>query len=178
MSVVIDRPIRTFLGSALLFCLVVFTLIDVRRVEGSSMEPTLETGQIIVVFRLAYGFRLPFQDAYRLTWKQIERGDIVVFRHPKTGDEIVKRCIGVPGDTIERTDGHLSVNGAILDIRIEKVERIPTETTIPKKRIYVVGDDRPNSIDSRYYGLISTNSVIGRVFTLRRSAPPNPERVD
>ena len=139
------------------------------------MEPTLEAGQIIVVFRLAYGFRLPFQDSYRFSWKQIERGDIIVFRHPRTGDEIVKRCIGLPGDTMERTDGHLSVNGVVLDIRIEEVQRIPTETTIPKKRIYVVGDDRPNSIDSRYYGLIPINSVIGRVLTFRRSTLPNPE---
>ncbi len=178
MSVAIHRPIRTFVGSAVLLCILVFTLIDIRRVEGSSMAPTLEAGQVIVVFRLAYGFRPPFSDSYLFSWNQIGRGDIIVFRHPLTGDEVVKRCIGVPGDRLQRSDGYISINGTVLDIRIEKVQRVPTEIAVPKGSIYVVGDDRARSVDSRYYGLIGVDTVLGRVIMSDNSPRWEPERLN
>lgn len=111
------------------------------------MEPTLKPGQVILINRLSYGLYLPFLKRYIAFWRQPEKGDILVLFHPEESTLVVKRCVAGEGDMIEHTIARLfSIN-----------------TTIPDGYLFVLGDNRPNSIDSREYGLIPMSSVYGRV---------------
>jgi signal peptidase I len=116
----------------------------------------------------------------KLSYKlhDIHRGDIVVFTKPK-GEEsdikdLVKRVIALPGESVEGRDGHIYIDGKLL-----KEPYLPdgTETStfgaqpVPSNSIWVMGDNRPASRDSRYFGPIPESSVVGRVFV--RIWPPN-----
>ena len=151
------NPIRAVGGSACITLIVVVSCLELRTVEGSSMAPALHEGQRVVVLRVAYGFSFPVVGGGPiLTWNRVKRNDIVVFHHPDTDEELVKRCIGVSGDRVV--------------VRGNGISLLPTggrvaegEYTIPPGFIYVEGDDTATSIDSRHYGLIPTRSIRGRV---------------
>jgi signal peptidase I len=122
------------------------------RVEGSSMEPTLKHGEFVVVNRLAY------------RWKDLQRGDIVVFYYPLDPERrFIKRVIGLPGDTVEMRDGQVWVNGRPLqETYIRKGGLEDGVWKVEEGHIFVLGDNRANSSDSRAWGLLSTRDVIGR----------------
>jgi len=128
---------------------------DVVMVEGSSMHPTLESGDRLIVFKLGYRFRLP------------EHGDIVVFRNPDNPRvNYIKRVIGVEGDRVEIKDGKVYVNGKAL---VEPYIAEPTlgeypETVVPEGTIFVMGDNRNFSRDSRnsQVGFIPLENVVGK----------------
>ena len=122
------------------------------RVDGFSMNPTLQNGEYILVNRLAYKTGQP------------NRGDIIVFRLP--GDEtqdLIKRVIGLPGDTVHVSDGVVTINGA----RLEEpyIAQDPLyfgEWTIPEDYLFVLGDNRNDSRDSHQWGLLPLENVIGK----------------
>jgi len=122
------------------------------RVDGFSMIPTLQNGEYILVNRLAYKTGQP------------NRGDIIVFRLP--GDEtqdLIKRVIGLPGDTVHVSDGVVTINGA----RLEEpyIAQDPLyfgEWTIPEDYLFVLGDNRNDSRDSHQWGLLPLENVIGK----------------
>ncbi len=149
-----------FVGS--LFIVVYLFILTPNQVKGASMEPTFHTGDYILTSRITYKFRRP------------QRGDIVVFKSPKNPDiEYIKRVIGLPGDKILIENGEVFVNG----IKIEE-NYISARTNlweggyvkdgipviIPNDYIFVMGDNRPRSSDSREFGPIPISSVIGQVF--------------
>jgi signal peptidase I len=118
-----------------------------------SMEPTLLEGDRILLNRLTYHFRDP------------ERGDVVVFHSPENKDEdLVKRIVAVAGDRLLIKDGHLYVNGGLQEepylFQQDFAGELP-ETTVPEGRVFVLGDNRNNSGDSRLFGPIVTDSIIG-----------------
>ena len=121
------------------------------------MAPALHEGQRVVVLRVAYGFSFPLVGGGPiLTWNQVKRNDIIVFHHPDTAQELVKRCIGIAGDRVV-----IRGNGVSL---LPPGGRVAEgEYTIPPGFMYVEGDDTATSIDSRHYGLIPTRTVRGRV---------------
>jgi signal peptidase I len=140
------------------------------QVRQVSMESSLEPGQYVLVDKLT-----PH-------WSSYERGDIVVLQPPTgwadpSGTPFIKRVIGVPGDQVEiRSDGHVYVNGQILD-ESEYTYRDPsgtaqptnafgdqTEWTLGPDELFVMGDHREQSEDSRAFGPIQVSSVIGRAF--------------
>lgn len=146
------QSIVTALLLAFLLRLFVF---DVVLVEGSSMHPTLESGDRLIVLKLGYRFKHP------------EHGDIVVFKNPDDPHvNYIKRVIGVEGDTVEIKDGKVYVNGTAL------VEPYIAETTlgeyprtvVPEGTIFVMGDNRNFSRDSRnsHVGFIPLENVIGK----------------
>ena len=121
-----------------------------------SMRPTLEEGDRILLNRLAYRFGEPAV------------GDIVVFDSPINAEEdLVKRIVGVSGDRISVSDGDLYVNGVaqsetyLLERDFEGEMR---EVVVPAGEVFVMGDNRNNSGDSRQFGPISTDSIIGSAF--------------
>ena len=130
-------------------------------IPSESMVPTLNTGDRILVNRLSYKLH------------DIHRGDIVVFEAPpeaQTSDvkDFVKRVVGLPGETVEaRDDGHVYVNGHKLSEpylpRGTRTDNMPP-TKVPRGEIFVMGDNRPASRDSRYFGAIKESTVIGRAF--------------
>lgn len=122
------------------------------RVDGSSMVPTLQNGQFVMVSRLAYILGEP------------SRGDVVVFHYPRDPEqEYIKRIIGLPGDTVEMMNGHVYVNDQIIE---EPYIAADARTTnlweIPEGHVFVLGDNRNNSQDSRNFGPVSMDNLIGK----------------
>ena len=151
---------------ALVVALVVKTfLFQAFYIPSASMEPTLEKGDRVLVNKLSYDLH------------DIHRGDIVVFELPsdKVGPDgikdLIKRAIGLPGDVIETREGLVYINGEKIDepylpdgVTTDKPP-IPKQT-VPDGHIYVLGDNRDNSADSRYEdrGPIPIDTVVGRAF--------------
>jgi len=106
---------------------------DWNDVPSGSMRPTILEGDRIYVNKLAFGLRVPFTHTWMARWGEPKRGDIVTFASPADGVRLVKRVVGVPGDTIELRDNHLIVNGvqAEMDITGPSSVELPTGARIP-----------------------------------------------
>ncbi len=125
-------------------------------VEGSSMRPTLENHQRLIVNKLAYKSDLP------------ERGDIVVFHFPIDPDQdFIKRVIGLPGDDIEIDNGEVRVNGEILiEPYIASAPSYVGVWHVPENQIFVLGDNRNNSSDSHAWGAVPMENFIGKAILI------------
>lgn len=155
------RARRRFLRSVVipaLLLLLVFTGVFVcepLRIGSASMAPTLRAGDHVLLDKLTYRLRPP------------QRGEIIAFRAPDSGDLTIKRVVGVAGDSVALEDGLLVVNGETGDESY--VDQRETDSayygpvTIPPGTVLVMGDHRGTSIDSRSYGPVQTADVIGRV---------------
>jgi signal peptidase I len=123
-----------------------------------SMEPTLDEGDRILINRVVYHFRDP------------KNGDIIVFHSPVTaGEDLVKRVIGVGGDRIAVRNGKLYINGVLQNEPYLLEQRMAgdyPETTIPEGQLFVMGDNRNNSGDSRFFGPIDEKLVLGCAFVV------------
>jgi len=149
-----------FIGS--LFIVIYLFVFTPNQVKGASMEPTFHTGDYILTSRLTYKFR------------RLERGDVIVFKSPKNPDiEYIKRIIGLPGDIITIKNSQVFVNNNLLT---EKYIASATNLwdggcikdnvsyTVPQDYIFVMGDNRPRSSDSREFCAVTIDSIIGDVF--------------
>lgn len=140
---------------AVLIFLVIRSLVQNYRIEGQSMEPNFQHGQYLLVNKLAY----------RLG--EYSRGDVIIFHYPNNpSQDYIKRVIGLPGDTVEFRDGALIVNGLNVD---EPYAQIPIARDIQAQTVapgflYVLGDNRPASSDTRTWGQLSQEFVIGKAW--------------
>ena len=156
-----------FVGS--LFIVVYLFIMQPNQVSGASMDPSFATGDYIFTSKITYKLR------------SFHRGDIIVFKAPSNPDiDYIKRVIGLPGDTVMVKDGEVYVNGVQLN-----EEYISAKTnvwdggyskngvaiTVPSDMLFVMGDNRPRSSDSREFGPITIDSVVGQVFY--RYFPPS-----
>ena len=147
--------------AALLVALVIKTfLFQAFYIPSESMVPTLQVGDRVLVNKLSYDLH------------DVHRQDVVVFKAPKaaeTGDiqDLVKRVIGLPGDTVEARDGRVYVNGTALDEPYlpagTQTTNLPP-TTVPPGYMFVMGDNREASKDSRIFGPVKESAIVGRVF--------------
>jgi signal peptidase I len=135
-------------------------------VEGQSMMPTLQDGNRLIVNKIDYDITKP------------HRFDIIVF-HATPTDDYVKRVIGLPGDTIEYKNDVLYINGKKVDepylkpYKEQLVSGLLTENftlkeitgveRVPKGKVFVMGDNRRNSVDSRRFGFVDMNQIVGKV---------------
>ncbi len=140
------------LGLAVVLFVIINTVSARVRVDGTSMTPTLQNGEFVLVNRLAYQLGSP------------SRGDIIVFRSKDQPDlDLIKRIIGIPGDTITIGGDRVAVNGTTLTEPYIMAE--PTYSghwTVPKGYLFVLGDNRNNSEDSHVWGLLPQQNVIGK----------------
>ena len=140
---------------ALLVLLLAVLVSEPFTVRSSSMAPTLHTGDQILAERLTPRFG------------HLERGDLVVFRAPATRALLVKRVVALPGDRVGLADGRLVVNGhrrpeAYVDLAsVDGVYFGPE--VVPAGSVFVMGDDRADSVDSRDFGPVALDRVLGRV---------------
>ena len=174
------------------------SLADWNWVPTGSMNPTILEGDLIFVNKIAYDLRIPLTMHRLAKWSDPERGDIVVCFSPEDGVRLVKRVIGLPGDTIEMKNNTLLLNGepvvytrigrkytellsgkhrvecvfAIenLDGVTHTVMSIPSieairsfgPMTVPQGSYFVMGDNRDSSRDSRYFGFVDRESIVGK----------------
>lgn len=147
-------------GGALLVAFIIKTfLFQAFYIPSLSMAPTLKVNDRVLVNKLSYDLH------------DVHRGDLIVFESPPNEGsqtkDLIKRVIGLPGETVESQDGHILIDGQVLrepylgpDVTTGPVEKI----TIPPDHLWVMGDNRPNSRDSRFFGAIPESLVIGRAF--------------
>lgn len=144
------------IGETLILSIVLFlgiNAISARiRVDGYSMEPTLQSGEFVVVNKLAYLLGEP------------EIGDVIVFHYPRDPEqEYIKRVIGLPGDRIQIAAGQVVVNGQLLEEPyIAAPPSYQTEWLVPEDSLFVLGDNRNNSSDSHNWGPVPMENVIGK----------------
>lgn len=183
------------------------------KIPSSSMVPTLEIGDLILVNKFLYGIRLPVINKKIIDVQNPERGDVMVFKYPKdTSLDYIKRVVGLPGDTVQYKNKQLIINGKPLSYKqlpdyldehnlsyskqfIESVddtehkilndERAPSYVTnpdnfasrnlctydtegftctVPARHYFVMGDNRDNSLDSRYWGFVPDEYIVGKAF--------------
>lgn len=122
------------------------------RVDGASMEPTLQSGEFVIVNKLSYFFGEP------------EIGDIIVFHFPRDPDqEYIKRVIGLPGDRVEVKNGEVFVNNSVLiEDYIAASPVYNNVWEVPADALFVLGDNRNNSSDSHNWGTVPLDYVIGK----------------
>ena len=126
------------------------------RVDGSSMLPTLQNGEYVLVNRLAFRNDLP------------SRGDIIVFVSPQTPElDLIKRVIGLPGDTVKIFNGQVQVNGQTLnEPYIAATPTYNSEWEVPEGNLFVLGDNRNDSSDSHAWGPLPIENVIGKAILI------------
>lgn len=160
---------------------------DWNDVPTTSMDPSIRAGDRILVNKMAYDLRLPLLGTSIWRTGEPQRGDIVVFDSVAADNRLVKRVVGLPGDTVAMVDNGLRINGEEVayvpatasddDVAIELlgqlrhyVRRHPVgnrlssfgPVTIPEDHYLVLGDNRDNSADSRVYGLVPRGELVGR----------------
>jgi signal peptidase I len=192
-------------------------VLDWNWVPSGSMKPTIVEGELVLVNKLAYDFKFPFTTHHLAQWSDPSRGDIVVFFSPQDGERLVKRVIGLPGDTIEMKDDVLSINGKPLEYKVEDAapyrrdifedqhpvvareslagcnhlvlafpSRMALRTfgpyVVPAGQYFMMGDSRDNSADSRYFGSVKREAIVGKAtvvllsFDPQRYLLPRPDR--
>jgi signal peptidase I len=202
------KEIRPLLVLALVIFSIRSSLADWNDVPTGSMKPTILEGDRVYVNKLAYDLKVPFTTRHLIEWGNPERGDIVVFYSPHDGKRLVKRVIGLPGDTIELRNDILILNGqpveyspineaalrevALADRRTQvfATEQLPGQphavvaipqlparrdfgpVLVPEGKYFMMGDNRDNSFDSRFYGPVERKQILGRAtavaFSLNR----------
>lgn len=145
MDALISKEARSWiisLVSAVAVALLIRTfIVELYVVDGPSMQPTLQDGERLVVNKFIY------------YWREPKRGEVVIFRYPRDHSRVfIKRVIAIGGDTIEIKDGHVLVNDALVneDYIAEKTRTEYPKQTVPEGTIFVCGDNRRNSLDSRF----------------------------
>ncbi len=157
---------------ALLLALIIRTFaVQAYRIPSGSMLETLQIGDQLLVNRLAYGLFAPFKDDPLVSWSAPQRGDIIVFEYPLDPEvDFIKRVIGVPGDKIVMENKVLYVNGVKMnepyaqhidpDTRPRRDNFGPIE--VPPGKYFVMGDNRDDSQDSRFWGFVGFNAIQGK----------------
>jgi signal peptidase I len=198
------RDNAKFLAFVLLFGVFRTAIADWNPIPSASMHPNLLEGDVVFVNRLAFDLKVPLTDVVVAHTGDPRRGDVVTFFSPQNGMRLIKRVIGLPGDTIEMRGKRLYVNGAVasyeelgladepLAPRGVKALHVEEDTagnrheiqwlarrgerddfgplTSPADHYLMLGDNRDNSEDSRWFGLVPREKLIGRAERILVSA--------
>jgi signal peptidase I len=192
------KEVRPLLLLALVLFSIRSSLADWNDVPTGSMKPTIVEGDRLFVNKLAYDLKVPFTTRHIAQWSNPRRGEIVVFFSPHDGQRLVKRVIGLPGDTVELRQNALILNGQPVSYQPSEesilrdltpadrashsfaTEQLPGQThavaaypavqamrnfgpqTVPEGSYFMMGDNRDDSFDSRYYGPVPRGQIVGR----------------
>lgn len=211
VTTTVKRWWTEWIRSVLLIVLIITSfrsaVADWNDVPSGSMKPTIFEGDRIVVNKLAYDLKIPFTTTRVLAWDDPRRGDIVVLYSPADGKRLVKRVVGLPGDTVAMREDRLVVNDIAVSyapptpelvngltpggkgklIATENLGEtahavmIPSGThcrpafapvRVPEGAYFVMGDNRDESFDSRYFGPVSRTQIVGRATYVAASVDP------
>jgi len=175
--------LREYIEAILLAIVIAFFIrtfvIQAYKIPSGSMKPTLQIGDHILVTKFNYGVRLPLIRSTLIPAGTPERGDIVVFIYPEDrSKDFIKRLIGLPGDTIEIRDKQIllnglpwsDANGVYVDNLMIPGNVQPRDNlgpvTVPQGSIFVMGDNRDESYDSRFWGFVPMKDVLGKALII------------
>ncbi len=176
---------------AILIALFIRTfIIQAFKIPSSSMEPTLLVGDHLLVNKFIYGIEVPFTDSKLFQWKTPKRGDIIVFIYPKDrSKDFIKRVIGTEGEKVEILRNKIYINDKLMDDRwghyqeesswakyLQPMEKFGP-VVVPKDSLFVLGDNRDNSQDSRFWGFVNINAVRGKAVVIYFSWDRNAQNL-
>lgn len=203
------KDLRPLLILALILFSIRSSIADWNVVPSGSMRPTILEGDRVFVNKLAYDLKVPFTTLHLAQWGDPQRGDIVVFYSPHDGKRLIKRVVGLPGDTIELRKNTLVINGAEVEYRpiaeellrdipsadragrVFATEKLPGQAhavaghpalraprdfgpyLVPEGQYFMMGDNRDDSYDSRYWGAVERIRIIGRATAVVMSLDQN-----
>jgi signal peptidase I len=165
---------------AVLIALFVRTfIVQAFKIPSSSMEPTLLVGDYLLVNKFIYGTKIPFMNEKILQLKKPQRGDVIVFIYPKDrSKDFIKRVIGQEGEKVEIVQNKIYINDRQIDDPWGRYsEKTPWArylpsmekfgpVTVPEDSLFVLGDNRDNSQDSRFWGFVTIDEVKGKAFII------------
>jgi signal peptidase I len=143
------------------------TIVQARVIPSPSMEQTLLIGDHLLVSRFGYDAQVPFTNWHMSLWRDPQRQQIVVFRPPHGGQDYIKRIIGIPGDHVDIRDNVVWVNGRPLEepylmgTPLKAADWKYGSVVVPPGHYFMMGDNRDNSEDSRYWGFVPRENIIG-----------------
>lgn len=139
---------------------------DVLTVSGDSMMPNFHNKDVVFVYKLSYGLVKPFSSEFFLQWKTPKNGDVVIFLHENKF--VVKRCVGIAGDILDfsqNDDYNLILNEKIIPLTFGQFETLKQFEKVPENCVFVLGDNYKTSVDSRNYGFVRAENIIGKVIS-------------
>jgi len=165
---------------AILIALFIRTfVVQAFKIPSSSMEPTLQVGDHLLVTKFIYGIKIPFVRTKYFPLRDPERGDIIVFVYPKDrSKDFIKRVIGTEGEKVEIVQNKIYINDRLIeDPWGHYDERTPSikypqpmerfgPVIVPRHSLFVLGDNRDNSQDSRFWGFVNVNEVKGKALII------------
>lgn len=145
------------------------------KIPSGSMLETLQIGDHLLVNKFLYGIKIPFTDTIVVSVSDPEFGDVVVFEYPlDPSKDYIKRVIGLPGDEIEVLDNRVVRNGEPVDEPY--LSGLPPKGPLPRVRFgpvkvpegkyFMLGDNRNNSMDSRYWGFVDRSAIVGKAWRI------------
>jgi signal peptidase I len=173
--------------TALILALVIRAyVVQAFKIPSGSMIPTLLIGDHILVNKFIYGTKIPFSDKRVLVFKKPERGDIIVFKYPENPEkDFIKRVVATGGDVIEERNKSVYVNKKAAaepyvqhsDSSVKAGGNDPRDNfgplTVPDGKVFVMGDNRDQSYDSRYWGFVDLSEIKGKALIIYWSWDPN-----
>ena len=171
--------IEAILVAVLLALFIRTFVIQAFKIPSGSMKQTLQIGDHILVNKFIYGVKMPYLQKIIIPLKNPQRGDIVVFKFPVEPEkDFIKRVVGVAGDVIEGRDKQIYVNGS----PVSESYAVQTDPhifpkgiqardnfgplTVPDNKLFVMGDNRDQSYDSRFWGYVDLKAVSGKAFMI------------
>jgi signal peptidase I len=162
-------------------------IVQAFKIPSSSMEPTLLVGDYLLVNKFLYGIRIPFTDKKVLSFKKPQRGDIIVFIYPKDrSKDFIKRVIGQEGEKVSIVQNKIYINDQLVEDPwghfsdknvwsryLPSIEGFGP-VVVPKDSLFVLGDNRDNSEDSRTWGFVEKGNLKGKVSLVLFSWAPDP----
>jgi len=171
--------------TALLLALIIRAyIIQAFKIPSGSMIPSLLIGDHILVTKFIYGTKIPFSDKSILVFKQPEKGDIIVFKYPEDPKkDFIKRVVAAGGDTLEERNKIIYVNGkevtepyAYHGDSFVRPRGDPRDNfgplIVPENKVFVMGDNRDQSFDSRYWGFVDIKAIKGKALIIYWSWDP------
>jgi len=162
--------VETIITALLVFVIIYLFLFQPHQVKGNSMQPNFEDGEYLLTNKVTYRINKP------------KRGEVVIFESPQNKDfDYIKRIIGLPGEKVKIVNGKIFINGSVLDESAYLADDVYTqegsflpeneEVDVSENQYFVVGDNRSHSSDSREWGFISVENIIGKTWV--RYWPPS-----
>jgi signal peptidase I len=177
----IQREVIAWFWVGLVFLLINGTIGQARVIPSGSMENTLLIGDHLIMSRIGYDAGVPFTNWHVPLWRNPKRQQVIIFKPPFAPDtpDYVKRVIGLPGDTVDIHDGTVWVNGKKLAEKYTNGVSEPYDQHMPYKVpadcYFVMGDNRGNSYDSRFWGCVPRKDIIGTPVLIYMSLNVSPE---
>jgi len=184
----IKEYLEPFVVAVLIALFIRTFVVQAFEIPSSSMEPTLLIGDYLLVNKFAYGIRIPYTNSKFFQFKKPQRGDVIVFIFPlDRSKDFIKRVLGTEGEKVEIIHNKIYINDRLIDDPwghfvtndfprgyLQRMENFGP-VVVPEDSLFVLGDNRDNSEDSRFWGFLNVNAVLGKALVMYFSWDRNAE---